>query len=70
MLFCLYLGGIAMKEGARRLAVIANISMTISLLALLFSFKASVILFAASWALYGTAWIIDGFSGSKGRTAS
>jgi hypothetical protein len=56
-----------MKENARRLAVIANILMTLSLLTLLHSFKASLILFAASWALYGTAWVIDG-STSNGQT--
>jgi hypothetical protein len=52
----------ATKEGARRLAAIANALMTLSLLTLLLWFRASLIFFVASWALYGAAWVIDGFS--------
>jgi hypothetical protein len=60
----------ATKEGARRLATIANALMTLSLLTLVFWFKVSVILFIASWALYGAAWVIDGFSTSNRQTVS
>jgi hypothetical protein len=60
----------AAKEGARRLAAIANAFMTLSLLTLIFWFKASVILFVASWALYGTAWVVDGFSTSNRQAAT
>jgi hypothetical protein len=59
----------ATKEGARRMAAIANVLMTISLLTLIW-FKASVTLFVASLALYGAAWIIDGFSTSSGQAAT
>jgi hypothetical protein len=59
-----------MKEGARRLAAIANVSMSLSLLTLVFWFKASMILFVTCWALYGTAWVIDEFSTSNGQTAT
>jgi hypothetical protein len=60
----------ATKEVPRRLAAIANILMTLSLLTIVLWFKASLILFVVSWALYGAAWIIDGSSTSSGQAVT
>jgi len=49
-------------EGARRVAVVANIMLSASLVTLLPSFKLSLFFFIGGWFLFGIAWTLDGFA--------
>ena len=49
-----------LHEIARRMAVVANVLITISLFLTVISWHISLALFVACWILYGLAWILEG----------
>ena len=49
-----------LHEVARRMAVVANILVTISLFLIVLSWRLSLALFIACWTLYALAWIFEG----------
>ncbi len=50
------------REGARRMGIVANYMLTLSLLLLVCWWKLSAILFVSAWIVYGAAYVIDGFA--------
>ena len=49
-----------LHEMARRIAVISNVLITISLFVIVISWELSVALFLGCWLLCGVAWVIEG----------
>ncbi len=59
-----------LHEIARRMAVVANVLITISLFLTVISWRISLALFAACWLLYGFAWIAEGGAVKRELSAS
>ncbi len=49
-----------LHEVARRMAVVANVLISLSLFLTVISWHISLALFAACWVLYAMAWILEG----------
>jgi len=62
------------REGARRMGVVANLTLLLSLLLVVVWWKLSAGLFVTAWAVYGAAHVIDGFAmepvGGQGSLSS
>jgi len=60
------------REGARRMGVVANCIMSLSLFLLVFAWTLSAALFVFAWIVYGAAYVTDGFASEpvSGQTAS
>jgi hypothetical protein len=52
----------AIREGARRMGVVANLTLLLSLVLVVFWWRLSAGLFVTAWAVYGAAHVIDGFA--------
>ena len=59
----------AKREGARRMGVVANWILILSLALLIAWWKLSAILFVTAWIVYGAAHVIDGFAQPADRPA-
>jgi hypothetical protein len=61
-----------MREGARRMGVVANCMLTLSLVLLVCWWKLSAALFVSAWIVYGVAYVVDGFASESlnGQTAN
>ena len=49
-----------LHEIARRMAVVANILITVSVFMTVLAWHLSVALFVACWVLYAMAWVLEG----------
>ena len=59
-----------LHEVARRMAVVANVLITLSLFLSVLFWHLSLALFVACWVLYGLAWIVEGGAVKRELSAS
>ena len=59
-----------LHEVARRMAVVANVLIAVSLFVTVLAWHLSVALFVACWVLYGVAWVLEGGAVKRELAAS